>query len=250
MFQDGIIAQAVNTVTAAGATYFSAAGNEGPDSGYLSTFRATTATITGIGTGTFMNFNPSGGTTTELPITTGIANAEISFQFDQPYQFQEPAGSPGVVSSNVNIYVIDAATGAVVVGTAQNQNNVAAQQPWQFITIPTAGSYFVAVQVVSGSNPGHIEFVGFNDTDGAVNVSTQFGSAGSTSYPSSFGHSTAANTIGVSATPWWAPAPYLGQTPLANEPFSSSGPATYSVQHQRCSAFYSHHGRKSDHHRP
>ena len=29
---------------------------------------------------------------------------------DQPYQFQEPAGSPGVVSSNVNIYVIDAAS--------------------------------------------------------------------------------------------------------------------------------------------
>ena len=95
MFQDGIIAQAINTVTAAGVTYFSAAGNEGPDSGYLSTFRPSTTTITGIGTGTFMNFNPNGGTTTELPITTGIANAVITFEYDQPYQMQEPAGSSG-----------------------------------------------------------------------------------------------------------------------------------------------------------
>ena len=36
MFQDGLIAQGVNAVTQAGVTYFSAAGNEGPDSGYLS----------------------------------------------------------------------------------------------------------------------------------------------------------------------------------------------------------------------
>ena len=45
--------------------------------------------------------------------------------------------------------------------------------------------------------------------------------------PASYGHATAADTIGVGATPWWAPAPYLGQNPLANEPFSSSGPALY-----------------------
>ena len=55
--------------------------------------------------------------------------------------------------------------------------------------------------------------------------STQYGNAGGTSYPSTFGHAAAANTIGVGATPWWAPAPYLGQNPLANEPFSSSGPS-------------------------
>ncbi len=36
MFQDGLIAQGVDAVTQTGVTYFSAAGNEGPDSGYLS----------------------------------------------------------------------------------------------------------------------------------------------------------------------------------------------------------------------
>ena len=77
--------------------------------------------------------------------------------------------------------------------------------------------------------PGHVEFTGVNDTNGAVTVSTQYGTAGGTSYPSSFGHKTTANDIGVGATPWWAPASSLGigQNPLQNEPFSSSGPAIY-----------------------
>jgi hypothetical protein len=223
MFQSGIVSQAVDAVVAKGVSYFSAAGNEGPDSGWLSPFLPASGNIGGIGSGTFMNWNPSGAPNLLLPVTTGIANALITFQYDQPFQFQEPAGSPGVVTSNVNIYVLDS-QGNVVVGPTANQNNVAAQQPWQFIEIPKAGQYYVAVQVVSGANPGHIEFAGFNDTNGAVTVSTQYGTAGGISYPSSFGHASDVNTIGVGATPWWAPAPYLGQNPLASEPFSSSGP--------------------------
>jgi large repetitive protein len=226
MFQDGLIAQGVDAVTQKGVTYFSAAGNEGPDSGYLSTFRSGTGTVTGLGNGTFMNFDPNGGTNFLLPITTGIANASISFEYDQPYGAQEPAGSTAAVTSNVNFYVLNAAGTIVATG---NTNNVATNAPFQFVTVPTAGSYFVAIQLISGTAPGHVEFVGFNDTNGAVTVSTQYGSAGGTSYPSSIGHSTAVNTIGVAATPWWAPASSLGigQNPLANEPFSSSGPALY-----------------------
>ena len=225
MFQDGFISQAINTVVASGVTYFSAAGNAA-NQGYLSTFRATNTTITGIGAGTFMNFNPSGAANAELPVTTDGANDQITFEYDQPFATQQPAGSTATVTSNVNIYVIDAATGAVVVGTAQNSNNVATQEPLQVITIPAAGSYFIAIQVVSGANPGHVEFINGNENVNLI-VSQQFGSAGGTFYPDSYGHSTGTNTIGVGATPWWAPAPYLGQNPLANEPFSSFGPAIH-----------------------
>jgi large repetitive protein len=221
-FQDGLISQAIDNVTSKGATYLSAAGNEGPDSGYLSAFRAATGTVQGVGTGTFQNFSPSGAANMLLPITTGINNANLIFEFDQPFQTQEPAGSTGVVTSQVNIYIINSSGTVVASGT---NNNVAMQEPWDTVTIPTAGSYSVAIQVVSGPNPGHVEFVGFNDTNGALNVSTQYGSAGGTSYPSTYGHSAATDTIGVGATPWWAPAPYLNQTPLASEPFSSSGPS-------------------------
>ena len=51
-----------------------------------------------------------------------------------------------------------------------------------------------------------------------------YGNTGGTYYPSTIGHQAAAATIGVAATAWWAPAPFLGQNPLANEPFSSAGP--------------------------
>ena len=228
MFQDGEIAQSVTQVTSAGATYFSAAGNEGPDSGYLSSFRPANGSVGGT-TGTWMNFNPSG-TTLELPITTSISNAVVSFEFDQPYKVQEPANDPNAVTSQLNFDIVNSAGAIVATG---NTNNVATQQPYQQVVIPTAGSYFVAVQLVSGPAPGHIEFVGNNDTNGAFNVSTQFGTAGATEYPSSYGHATASNTIGVGAVPWWAPAPYLGQNPLASEPFSSVGARPLYAQSRR-----------------
>ncbi len=225
MFQDGFVEQSVNTVTAQGVTYFSAAGNESDD-GYLSDFRATTGSIPTIGSGTFMNFAPSGAANILLPVTTDAGGAEITFEYDQPYGMQEPAGDTNVVTSDVDIYVINSATGAVVVSAQQNQDNVAMDEPLQIVTIPDAGSYLIAVQVLSGPNPGHIEMVNDNENVDFL-PSQEYGSAGGTYYPSSFGHETGANTIGVGATPWWATTPYLGQNPLANEPFSSQGPGLY-----------------------
>ena len=96
---------------------------------------------------------------------------------------------------------------------------------WQDVTIPSAGSYQVVIQVVSGTNPGHVEFLNLNENVNVTVSQTVSAVAGGTYYPTSFGHHTATNTIGVGATPWWAPAPYLAQNPLANEPFSSDGPA-------------------------
>ena len=229
-FQPGLISQAIDQVTSQEVTYFSAAGNQA-NSGYLSNFRAATGTVgtgTGPGTGTFMNFNPSSGTNLLLPIKVGYATTEkpteLDFQFDQPWQTQEPMGGPGP-TSQVNFYVLDAngnipATG-VTEGTA---NNVATGTPQQIVKITTPGDYMVAVQLVSGPNPGHVEFTQFTST-GDVTVSPQFGSAGGTYYPTSIGHNAQADTIGVGAVPWWSPTPFLGQNPLASEPFSSFGPS-------------------------
>ena len=99
------------------------------------------------------------------------------------------------------------------------------------VQIPTPGSYFVAIQVVYGPNPGHVEFVQFGQqSTNALIVSQQFGTAGGTFYPTTIGHNAAATTIGVGAVPWWAPAPFLGQNPLASEPFSSTGPSVHRLQ--------------------
>ena len=210
-----------------GVTYFSAAGNQAND-GYLSNFRAASGTVTGIGTGTFMNFNPNGG---DQPRAADhhrrCQTPNIIFDYDQPFATQQPAGIDRRPSPRTSISTSSTPPPAtVVVGAAGNNNNVAMQEPLQDVTIPDAGSYYVAIQVVSGANPGHVEFLNFNENVDLV-VSPQYGSAGGTYYPTSFGHHTAAATIGVGATPWSAPSPYLGQNPLANEPFSSDGPAIY-----------------------
>ena len=173
-----------------------------------------------MGTGTFMNFNPSG-TSLLLPITVNEANTSINFQFDQPWKTQEPMGSPGP-TSQVDFYVLNAAGTIIASGT---NNSVATGVPQQLVTVPTTGSYYVAIQLVSGPNPGHVEFTQFGQVSADdLIVSQQYGTAGGTYYPTSVGHNAAANNIGVGAVPWWSPTPFLGQKPLASEPFSSSGP--------------------------
>ncbi len=227
LFQDGLISQAVDTVTAQGVSYFSAAGNQA-NGGYLSQFRSVTDTITGIGStaGTYMNFNPNGGTLDEMPITTTAGSIPLVFQFDQPYQTQEPTGDTNAVTSSLSFYLLNS-SGTVV--ASSTGNNVAMQAPFQYLQTPaTAGTYYVVIQLVSGPAPGHVEFYNADDSND-LTVSPQFGSAGGTYYPTSAGHETAVNTIGVGAVPWWSPAPYLGQNPLASEPFSSNGPGEYTL---------------------
>ena len=168
-----------------------------------------------------MNFNPSG-TSLLLPITVNVPDTNINFQFDQPWATQEPMGSPGP-TSQLNFYVLDGNGNIIASGT---NDNVATQEPQQFVTVPTTGDYFVAIQLVKGPAPGHVEFVQFGQqlTNDLI-VSQQFGTAGGTYYPTSVGHNASANNIGVAAVPWWSPTPFLGQNPLASEPFSSSGPS-------------------------
>ena len=163
--------------------------------------------------GTFMNFDGNGGTSLLLPVTVNVANTIIDFQFDQPWATQEPAGSPW---PNVPAQLLRARRQRHHrrLGHQQQRRH---RQPQQVVTIPATGSYFVAIQLVSGPAPGHVEFVQFGQqSTNDLIVSQQFGSGGGTSYPTSFGHNAAANTIGVGAVPWWAPAPFLGQTPLAS----------------------------------
>ena len=67
-FQDGTIAQAVNTVTSQGVSYFSSARNEA-NHGYLSSFRTANGTVGSLGSGVYQNFDGTGATQAlQLPI--------------------------------------------------------------------------------------------------------------------------------------------------------------------------------------
>ena len=209
-FQPGLVSQGVDAVVAKGVTYFSAAGNEGPDSGYLS----------------------------HVP---GRERQYPRHRFRHVHELRpERVAQPHVADHHrdrerldhvpVRPALPDAGAGRLagrryferqylhrgfaremsLSAPAPTRTTSPPSSPGSSSRFPIAGQYFVAVQVVSGANPGHIEFAGFNDTNGAVTVSTQYGTTGGTSYPSSFGHASEVNTIGIGATPWWAPAPYLG----------------------------------------
>lgn len=219
IFQDGVISQAVNAVTARGATYFSAAGNAA-NSGYLSQFRGVQSTAGSLGNGRFMDFDPGSGVTTQLSITVPAGGANLVMQYAQPYRTQQPPGGTGSVTSDLDFFVLNAA-GQVV--ASSRSNNVGTQEPFEQLLVNAAGTYTVVIQVVSGSDPSHVAFLDFGGS--GVVVSPQFGNAGGTFYPTTFGHPTAASAIGVGAVPWWAATPFLGQNPLNSEPFSSFGPA-------------------------
>ena len=49
----------------------------------------------------------------------------------------------------------------------------------------------------------------------------------------SVGHKATPNTIGVGATPWWAPAPYLGQNPLGSRAVQLVRPGSLRTERQR-----------------
>jgi hypothetical protein len=224
MFQDGIVSQGVIDVTRNnGTTYFSAAHNSA-DHGYMSQFRPVQATPGQLPAGTYMNFDPGSGVTTLLPITTdvNVNGGGIVMNFDQPWY--TTAG----VTSQVNIYLLDA-NGAVV--ATANSNNIAQQTPFQFLdlsstTILPNTQYFVAIQLASGPAPKHVMFSEWGDFI-IKSVSQQFGGAGGTFYPTTFGHATSADAIGVGAVPWWGTQQGLTPSapPVLSEPFSSTGPS-------------------------
>ncbi len=212
-FQDGPAQIGINTVTARGIEFTSAAGNAA-DSGYLSQFRGVNGTVPTIGAGRFMNFDPTGATqTTLLPIEV-YQSTTPTFQFDQPIV----AGGNGV-TSQMNFYVLDQNNAIVSQGIS---NTVAAGLPLQIVdrTI-TPGKYNVVIQLVSGPDPGHVQFM--EPGDGGFNVSHQFGTAGGTSYPSVLGHAGGGTTISVGAVPYFNTPAYGFTGTLHNEDFSSFG---------------------------
>ena len=91
-FQDGIIAQAVETVTDLGVVYVSSAGNQKRNS-YESFFR--NSGVAGA-VGTRHDFDPGPGVTTLQTITVPQGRTPFSLQWDQP--FFSISGAPGASS--------------------------------------------------------------------------------------------------------------------------------------------------------
>jgi hypothetical protein len=223
MFQDGVIAQAVDTVVAQGAAFFTAAGNDARRS-YESVFRPGTT----FGNGAFPsapdappffggvahNFAPSGPADHLQRITIPSGGSlTISVQWDSP--FFSVSGPPGT-PNDLDVYVFNAAGTRVVGGLAAGNAGGDAVESFTFTNEGATGDFNLMIVNFSGPNPGFIKYIHFG---GDVTIAEH-----ATASPTVFGHTAAAGAEAVGAA-FYANTPAFGVSPPLKEPFTSAGPA-------------------------
>jgi len=224
MFQDGIIAQAVDMVVGQGTAYFSSAGNQARQS-YESAFRAGSVFADGafpsVGVqaphfrgGTAHNFAPTGLPDVMQRITIpGFASLTLILQWDSPFfSVSGGSGSP----NDVDIYVLNAAGTQVVGGTASTDTGNDAVEVFNFRNPGATADFNLMIVNFAGPVPGFIKYVNV----GSSSITTrEFNTASSTL----FGHANAQGAEAVGAAAWFN-TPAFGVSPPQLEAFSSAGP--------------------------
>ena len=195
-FQDGIIAEAVNDVTANGVAYVSAAGNDANRS-YQAVFSSA---------GALQDFDPSAAVDTRQQITVPAGTtATLILQWDDPFY------TVGGVTHNFDVRIYDAAGMLVKSGTT---NNPATQQPLEIVrwTGSGTGVYQVEIERVVGSGSSMLKYIlSTNSAAGSIDeFATQSGTV--------VGHAAAVGAIAVGAVPYYSPDTI--------EPYSSWGDVT------------------------
>ena len=218
-FQDGVVAQAVNTAYGTyGTSYFSAAGNEARQ-GYESDFNgfSTTVTPAGSAAATYEDFDPSTATNAYQQITIPAGGEyTISYQWDSAFKSASlAAGGTASSTNSVSVYLLNAAkTGVVASATTSRVGGDAYQiLDYSNTSTTTAKTVYLVAKVASGTAPGHIKYidlVGGNTIQYATNSGT------------SAGHPVAAGAMGVGAA-YYANTPSFNTNPATLESFSSAG---------------------------
>lgn len=228
MFQDGVIAQAIDSVVASGVTYFSAAGNSGrksyeapfDDSGEIFCIEF----FEPIGdcdpmferVGTLHDFDPGPGVDNFLNITVPVDSAmTIAMQWDQPF------GGAGPQTDH-DILLLDS-TGTTYIGIGAN-DNIMMGETWEALQFSNAdvldyGTEFsIALtydDVDSIAPPATlVKLVVFGDDV----VLHEWSSNGSTVY----GHANSAGAETVGAA-FFLETPEYGVSPPLLQPYSSAG---------------------------
>ena len=212
MFQDGVVAQAVDTVVGRGVAYFSSAGNSGRNS-YESEFRPSGQEPLGPGQGEAHDFDPGPDTDIFQNVTVPAGRTlTVTMQWDSP--FFSVSGAPGS-PNDIDIYVVDEPP--TIVLAQGNSNNVGGDAVEVLTFANTSGSsrsVNILVTRFSGDYPGLIKYV--VNRGGTIE---EFDTDSSTVY----GHANAAGAVAVGAAAYFQ-TPEFGQTPPLLEPFSAAGP--------------------------
>jgi len=241
-FEDGIVAQAINTVEAQGVAYFSAAGNDGalayenlaPSFGTVSSSAPNSGEY-------LLNFDTSGATkTTSLPVTIPAIPpgdfVAVVVEWDQPYVTgctATPSSLCTGASSRIDVCITGGTGGDTITnydGDAASCSgpNAAGTDPYQVMIIgnpanatgnSTAQNLNIQVGLADGTAaPGRI-IVAVED-DGLGSSITSF----ATNSPTLQGHPGAAGAAAVGAA-FYFDTPQCGTNPATLEAYSSEGGA-------------------------
>ncbi len=257
MFSDGPVGQAIDRVTAAGATYFSSAGNDG-SSGYVGTFTPVTNNATAQGYlaaqgvpyaniglteqlvitefhafGTNPDGTPILVQNIRIPGTSADATGRLEFQWDDPYLVLSSQGATNNVTTDFDILVFNAA-GTIQTSRSGQTNNYTSKIPLELpgTALAAATSYKIVIvrtnRAATSATPNlatHLRYaIQTNDTP----VRGDFLNPTS---PETHGHAAAATCIGTAAYRYDA-------SPVADvhdsthtiypivEQFSSNGPVS------------------------
>lgn len=212
VFQDGVIAQAVNQVTAAGVTYFSAAANSGN----------LTSNSSGTWEGDFLDGGPVSGVIT----TTGETGDFHNFRtvaspqnfdvltvgtIDINLKWSDPLGAS---TNDYDLFLLNSTGTTVLAFSAGVQSGT--QDPEEEI--------FSSTGFLPGSR---VVVVLFNGVQRALHIDTERGELSINTSGATFGHNAGANTVSMAATYWNSARegtqPFTGFA-NPNEFFSSDGP--------------------------
>ncbi len=206
-YQNGVIAQAVNTVAGEGVSYFSSAGNEG--------FGGFEAQWHDSGTQAFgeelVDFGPG---QNYLNVTATGGQDIITLHWDQP---SASAGGPGS-ASDVDMFLLDG-DGNLVAESADD--NLGGDPSEGFAFVGNAGeTYYLLVGLYAGPAPTDYKLIDYSGT----------GTLGTTEYNYNsgtvIGHTAADGAISVGAADYRG-TPAYGTSPPEVESFSSGGPTVF-----------------------
>src|ERR1700722_11768103 len=199
-FQNGVVAQAIEKVEAEGVTYISAAGNDASNA-YQAAWTPTSGSFDGIALTDAESFGGSLVQTVTINTEGTGDHVPLLLEWNQAY---------GAATSDLEILVFQNGS---LVGTATHQTSNEPSNPWVGIDLNATGTYQIAIENLSGPDPGLIKEM----TEGDGLPATISGANAGTV----FGHAMTPGVITAGAVSA-ADTPAFGFSPVS-ESFSSSG---------------------------
>ncbi|HHP7229651.1 MAG TPA: hypothetical protein ACFCUY_02180, partial [Xenococcaceae cyanobacterium] len=193
-FQDGIVAQTVNSVVNNGAAYFSSAGNLG-NIAYEST-AINFVPFSGFpGQSLLYDFNPGSGVDIAQRITIASGDSiNLSFQWDDPFY------TTNGVDTDLDIYLFDSVGNLVASSEDANLSNQTPSEILSFTNNTSNTNFDVVINLFSGLQPGRVKYVPFFGSK--ISDPNLIYQEYATNSPTIYGHAAATNASAVAAVPY------------------------------------------------